>query len=292
MCRSRSGSPGIVGMVMSLVMGAAPKDAQSDDAAFKTAVDLFRETLISKTENGKRVLAKLDESLKASKISYGPDNSSNSDSGTIQIEAFNRGDIANTSVCLVHEAFHLAIHLDLYIDDEIASRDIQAEYGQYLVDNAVTVSGQTYQLKKPPYLIEVKRKDQVVDYVIDMYFGVQSNFTITKEWIMAHKNEWKGLCNRTTKTRKIYAKILVDSQPTARFDPRPIDPNVAAALFELLECAPTDSKVILGHAGESDAMAVLGKLPASYASRYAAWQQKMNFSGPTTTLKEFQPPSR
>ena len=66
---------------------------------------------------------------------------------------------------------------------------------------------------------------------------------------------------------------------------------MAAALFELLECAPMDSKMILDHADESEAMVVLGKLPTKYASRYAAWQNNKSFSGPPA-LKEFQPPSR
>jgi len=272
-------------------MGASPKAAPTDESAFNTAIDLFRESPVSKTPNGKRVLAKLDESLKARRISYGSENSSDNGSGTIEIEAANRGDIENTSVCLVHEAFHVAINLDPYIDDELASRDIQAEYGQFLADNPVRVDGQTYQLKKAPYLLEVKRKEQVVDYVIDMYFGSQSSFTITKEWIMKHKDDWKGLCNRTLKTRKIYAKILVDSQPTGSLNPFAIDPNVAEALLELLECVPTDSRAILGHAGESDAMVVLGKLPAKDAGRYAAWKKRMGASAPPT-LKEFQEPGR
>jgi hypothetical protein len=291
MCRSRTSSPGILGTVLSLATGAVPASPPSDAEAFKTAIDLFRETPASKSPHGARVLAKLEESLLAGNISYGGDNSSNSGTGKIQIEASYRGDIANTSISLVHEGFHVAINLDPYIDDELASRDIQAEYGAYLFANPTRVGGQTYQLKREPYLAEVKRKDQVVDYVIGMYYGSQPDFTITKDWILKHQADWKGLCNRTTKTRKIYAKILVDSQPTASWNPLSIDPAVAAALFELLECAPGDSKEILAHAGEEDAMTVLRKLPATYKERYSAWESKKGLGGPPT-LKEYQPSDR
>jgi hypothetical protein len=87
------------------------------------------------------------------------------------------------------------------------------------------------------------------------------------DWIVAHKGEWGGLCSRTLETRKFYAKVLVEPQPTFALDPRSIDTNVAETLLELLECNPFDAGSIATHAGKGDVKTILEKMPATSKTR-------------------------
>jgi len=152
----------------------------------------------------------------------------------------------------------------LYVDEEIESRLIQGAYSKYLEDTGGRLKdGKPYgAVVRGSYLSEFYRADRIIDWVIPQYKD-ETGFKITADWIVKHKSEWGGFANRTLDTRKYYAKILVDSQPTSSWDPRPIDPGVAKTLRELLNSGPRGERAsIEAAAGSKDAVeAVLKAAP-------------------------------
>ena len=250
-------------------LGSGPTPGQT----FDTAIELFANSPQSSTPVGKRILAKLQETRRNNLLSFadiGPAGDSSRESGTIRITKVYERDPIKTSIWLVHEAYHLAVAKDdlLYADEEVESRRIQGEYWIFLEDTGVRLQdGIRYRLApQDSPLPKAYRADRIIDWVIPMYVDEKA-FKITADWIVKHKGDWGGLCNRTLDTRKFYAKILADSQPTFALDPRSIDPQVAETLLELLECNPFEAGSIATHAGKGDVKTIVEKLPATFKTR-------------------------
>lgn len=250
-----------------------PNSGPMPEQTFDTAIELFASSPQSSTPIGKRILTKLEETRRNKLLSFadiGPAGDSSRERGTIQITKVYERDPMKTSIWLVHEAYHLAVAKDglLYVDEEVESRRIQGEYWIWLEDSGVRLKdGIRYRLApQDSELPKAYRANRVIDWVIPMYVN-EADFKISAEWIVAHKTEWGGLCNRTLDTRKFYAKILAESQPTFALDPRSIDNKVAETLLELLECNPFESGSITAHAGKADVKTIVEKLPATFKTR-------------------------
>jgi hypothetical protein len=237
----------------------------SPEETFDAAIELFQNAPQSKTKMGVRILDTLKEARKNNLLSFAvllSDGESDKKEGTIRITDLYDRDRVSTSVWLVHEAYHLAVAKDnlLYVDEEIESRQIQGEYWTFLENSGL-------RLRRDSVVPKMYRENRIIDYIIPWYYKKEPNFKITADWIVKHKTDWGGLCNRTLDTRKFYAKTLVESQPTFALDPRSIDPKVAETLLELLECNKFESFSIVTHVGKDEVKTILEKVPEASKKR-------------------------
>jgi hypothetical protein len=239
------------------------------EETFDTAIELFENAPQGTTLIGLRILAALKKARQTGALSFAvleEDGKSSPSGGWIQIADRLQNDPVRTSIWMVHEAYHVAVVKDkmLYVDEEIESRLIQGAYSIYLEDTGGTLKGgKPYgAVVRRSNLSEVYRADRIIDWVIPQYKD-EKDFEITADWIVKHKREWGGFANRTLDTRKYYAKILVDSQPTGSWNPRSIDPDVAQTLRELLNSGPRAERAWIEAAAGSkdDVEAVLKAAP-------------------------------
>jgi hypothetical protein len=250
---------------------------------FKLAIDLFRASSHSKDPVGIRILKLLEDSHRASKLKYDAileAGTSSRSSGVITITESYSNDIANTSIWIVHEAYHLVVKNDgmAYIDEEIESRIIQGRFAVELYSSGLMLTeGRTIKLKSKNTIMEAYENDQIVDYAI-RHYKTEPDLGVTEKWIVASKGKWGGLKNRTLETSQYYAKILVDSQPTGKLNPMKIDGDVAATLFELLEARPFQESKVLMDIDPDDVKAVLESLPSTHTKRYDAWKARSGFA--------------
>ena len=114
-CRSRSGAPGPLGILTSLVMGAAPVDLDAkkkeDEAKimFRDGINTIAASPFAKTPEGKEIVKLLRELFKSGNIRYGQtlDGSRGDwDGTTIRVNEDYRGIAYRTIPELVHEATH------------------------------------------------------------------------------------------------------------------------------------------------------------------------------------------
>jgi hypothetical protein len=250
--------------------GALLKPARSSpEGTFDTAIELFENAPQGTTAMGLRILGVLRKARETGALSFadlGEDGISSPSQGWIKITDRYQDDPAKASIWMVHEAYHVAVVADkmLYVDEEIESRRIQGEYSIYLEDTGGKLKdGKPYApVVRSSSLSEFYRANRIIDWVIPQYKD-EDDFKITADWIVKHKSEWGGFANRTLDTRKYYAKILVDSQPTGSWDPRSIDPDVAKTLRELLNSGPRGERPSIEAAAgkKEDLEAVLKAAP-------------------------------
>lgn len=262
---------------------AAGGKVDSDAATMALAIEIFRASAQSKTKMGVRILKVLDEAYRLGRLSYetmGEDGECTPSEGTIRITRSYDKDALQTSVWLVHEAYHVAVKDDkmLYVDEEVESRQIQGAYWNALLkDGVVLPDGRKFQVKEKDAGKQVLVKWQqsrIIDWVVTAYEKVDG-FSISADWIVKHKADGKGFANREAYTREYFARILVESQPTGAFDPRPIDQKVAITLLELLESVNRfDAGTLARKVGKDEVLTILGKLPASEKKRVDTFRKE------------------
>jgi hypothetical protein len=151
LCRSQSSVPGPLGMVLSLVMGAAPvSDEQAETKILiDGCIDIIEKSPFIKTPDGPRIVKKLRELNKSGNIQYGgtlEDSRGDWDGTTIRLNADFRGKAYRSVPELVHEASHAVWKKDPKkretevgrreddIDDELRSRENQLAIYVHLKD--------------------------------------------------------------------------------------------------------------------------------------------------------------
>ena len=178
----------------------------------KIAIELFRLSPQSAAGDGKDVLATLDDLFPKRKITLanlqGLAGLSDKQERTIQMDRGLLANAADLSIWLVHEAYHLT-RSELYIDEEIHSRELQGQYWDWLV-KGVKYGAKTYSAKATGYILEKYRKNQIVDWVLESDEYDKSKDFLTRDWILKHINDWGGPNNRTLETSRKYARSLLD----------------------------------------------------------------------------------
>jgi hypothetical protein len=112
LCRSRSSAPGPLGIVLSMVMGAAPvSDEQAETKILiDGCIDIIEKSSFMKTPDGPKIVKKLRELNKSGNIQYGgtlDDGRADWDGTAIRLHADFRGKADRSIPELVHEASHV-----------------------------------------------------------------------------------------------------------------------------------------------------------------------------------------
>ncbi|HTE39569.1 MAG TPA: hypothetical protein VK629_01995 [Steroidobacteraceae bacterium] len=283
--RTRRPTPGTLGIndagtPISVLpqFGSPAVGGKPAEDTFKLAIDLFRVSAHSKDAMGKRILKLLEDSHRTSKLKYEAifeAGISSRSTGEITISDAYSSDIANTSIWIVHEAYHLVVKDAgmAYVDEEIESRIIQGRYAGELYTSGLTLpDGKKVKLKSKPAVLEAYERDQIIDFAIHAY-KAEDDFGVTEKWIVANKAKWGGFKNRTLESLQFYANVLVDSQPTGKLNPMKIDGDVAATLLELLEARPFEESKILVGMDMDEVKAVLESVPSTHKTRYEVWKK-------------------
>jgi len=110
-CRSRSSSSGPLGLMMSLVMSAAPgsSDAEAQKAMMAYDIDIIAESPFGKTSEGKQIVQLLRSLNQRGNIVYGEtvdDVRGDWDGKMIRVNENSRGKIFPKILELVHEGSH------------------------------------------------------------------------------------------------------------------------------------------------------------------------------------------
>lgn len=153
MCRARSSSPGLLGLAMSLVMGAVPEDKdkagqqQAAKAMFGYDIDIIAKSPFGRTREGKEIVTLLRSLNERGDIEYGKNldgSRGDWDGKTIRVSEDFRGIAFRTITELVHEASHAlwrknhAVSTDAVerrkndVDDELHARENQLVIYKYL----------------------------------------------------------------------------------------------------------------------------------------------------------------
>lgn len=115
LCRTRSGASGPLGLVMSLVMGAAPREKKVDNEAqearklFAHDIDVIAGSPFGRTKEGQEIVQLLRSLNAGGDIAYGgtlDDSRGDWDGKTIRVNESARGQMFRTISELVHEASH------------------------------------------------------------------------------------------------------------------------------------------------------------------------------------------
>jgi hypothetical protein len=162
-CRARSSPSGPLGMLMSMLMGAAPEDDPAvaererklreeqerntqlrlDRELFKADIDLIAKSKFGKTKYGVQIVKILRDKLARGGIVYGPTIEGDRggwDGETITVDEQIRGQGYPTALELVHEGAHALWRknhprgkgppetLDVIIDEELLARELQLDF--------------------------------------------------------------------------------------------------------------------------------------------------------------------
>ncbi len=269
-------------------LGVGDKESL-DGPSLEVAIELFRASKDSTTATGKAVLDTLDDLRKRGKITFGTlssglEGESNTTQKTITMAKYLVSDPAKCSIWLVHEAYHLAgVDTGLYIDEEIHSRELQAQYSK-TISQGIQYKGNTYKADGGE-LVAYYQRNQLIDWVLKMY-GDDKTF-LPQGWIAQHYRDSGGPSNRTAATKKLFVEKL------AR-DPEKSSPDYKAAVAEALvailkSCEMSDASMLIKTAGDGnldDGMErirsriapITGSGPtATKLSEILAWQKRTGF---------------
>lgn len=263
----------------SFLLGAIPAFGGSaagmaDSDLIKIAIDLFRNTPVAKTPVGSKTLDALDKMYKAGNIKFevmepGLEGVSYPGSETIKMNTYLRDDLPHLSDWLVHEGYHVSVYNDkkLEIDEEIESRNLQAQYEERLFEG-ITCNGKNYILKKQketevingvPTLIEIGtqvtkfyKQNKLVDWILTIPAYRDKEDIMDASWIIKHIDDWGGVRNRTLATRIYYAKFLAN-YGNKLFRNKSLDSDLAKTLKKIIDASgPFDASKIKKEAGESE----------------------------------------
>ncbi len=141
----------------------------------------------------------------------------------IQVTNILQGDIAGTSIVLVHEGTHLVIDRH-YVHEELDCRTLEILYFEdltYRPDrwwyetrrggwaasvqlNPATLSGAPY-LQGLDYQRRLLQRDQLVDYVLSMSEYADS---VRADWVRQNFSNWGGISNRWLSSKVVFMKRL------------------------------------------------------------------------------------
>ncbi len=115
-CRSRSSSTGPLGILMSLAMGAIPKESQTgsqpeqDNALIGYDIEVIGKSKFGRTGEGQGIVVLLNRLYQNGNIAYGDTSEDDGrgywDGNSITVNEDFRGNLCSTSATLVHEASH------------------------------------------------------------------------------------------------------------------------------------------------------------------------------------------
>jgi hypothetical protein len=191
------------------------------------AIDLFAASPSAQKGDGKRIVEKLLDLHRKKEIGYeelikpGSElvtaaESRESISGwgrfDIAIDVSFSGDIARTSLELVHEAIH-RLYDERVVEEELKTRNAQIDYYADLTAG-VRLGGRLY--KAPPGFdpdIEMQREERKLGRLIDVIVSRYDKPGFDAAWVERHIDDWGGIANRWPWTKAEYIKPLLHEEP-------------------------------------------------------------------------------